>query len=120
LQKVLEGTNLKLSSVATKIQGASAQAILHARLEGQSDPAVLADLAQGSLRHKRDQLERALKGTLSAHQRFMLSDLLVLNLKLKAIWLLCPLLSKQRACWILFLESTAWLPRPLWLRVVWI
>lgn len=77
LQKVLEGTNLKLSSVATKMQGASAQAILHALLEGQSDPKVLADLAQGALRHKRDQLERALKGALSPHQRFMLSDLLV-------------------------------------------
>jgi transposase len=77
LQKVLEGTHLKLSSVATNRQGVSAQAILRALLEGQSDPALLADLAQGSLRHKRDQLERALKGKLSAHQRFMLSELLV-------------------------------------------
>jgi transposase len=77
LQKVLEGTNLKLSSVATKMQGASAQAILHALLEGQTDPKVLAELAQGKLRNKRDQLERALKGQITAHQRFMLSDLLV-------------------------------------------
>jgi transposase len=77
LQKILEGTNLKLSSVATKMQGASAQAILHALLEGQTDPKVLADLAQGRLRQKREQLERALKGTLSAHQRFMLTDLLL-------------------------------------------
>jgi transposase len=77
LQKILEGTNLKLSSVATNMQGASAQAMLHALLEGVTDPKVLADLAQGSLRHKREQLERALKGTLTPHQRFMLSDLLV-------------------------------------------
>lgn len=77
LQKVLEGTNVKLSSVATKMQGASAQAILHALLDGQTDPKVLADLAQGRLRHKREQLERALQGTLTPHQRFMLSDLLV-------------------------------------------
>ena len=77
LQKVLEGTNLKLSSVATNLRGASAQAMLHALLDGVTDPKVLADLAQGGLRHKREQLERALKGTLTPHQRFMLSDLLV-------------------------------------------
>jgi transposase len=77
LQKVLEGTNLKLSSVATDLQGVSAQAMLHALLEGQTDPQVLADLAQGTLRNKRDQLERALKGKLTPHQHFMLSDLLV-------------------------------------------
>jgi transposase len=77
VQKVLEGTNLKLSSVATKMQGASAQAILRALLDGQTDPKVLADLAQGRLRQKRAQLERALTGTLTPHQRFMLSDLLM-------------------------------------------
>ncbi len=77
LQKVLEGTNLKLSSVTTKMQGASAQAILHALLEGQTDPKALADLAQGRLRQKRELLERALKGTLTPHQRFMLTDLLI-------------------------------------------
>jgi transposase len=77
VQKVLEGTNLKLSSVATKMQGASAQAILRALLDGQTDPKVLADLAQGRLRQQRAQLERALNGTLTPHQRFMLSDLLM-------------------------------------------
>lgn len=77
LQKVLEGTNLKLSSVATDIQGASSQAILWAMLEGESDAKVLAELAQGRLRNKRTELERALKGKLTAHHRFMLSDLLV-------------------------------------------
>ena len=77
LQKVLEGTNLKLGSVASNIQGASAQAMLRALLEGQTDPKVLADLAQGKLRTKRDQLERALQGKLTPHQHFMLTDLLV-------------------------------------------
>ena len=77
LQKALEGTNLKLASVATNIQGVSAQAILRAMLEGQTDPQALAELAKGRLRHKRDALERALQGKLTPHQRFMLSDLLV-------------------------------------------
>jgi transposase len=77
LQKVLEGTNLKLGNVASNIQGVSAQAILRALLDGQTDPKLLAELARGRLRTKRDQLERALQGQLSPHQRFMLSDLLV-------------------------------------------
>ena len=77
LQKVLEGTNLKLASVATNIQGVSAQAILRALLEGQTDPKVLAALAVGRLRQKREQLERALHGTLSPHQHFMLTDVLL-------------------------------------------
>jgi transposase len=77
LQKVLQGTNFKVGNVATNIQGATAQAIIRALLDGQTDPSVLADLAQGSLRKKRDQLERALRGKLTAHQHFMLSDLLL-------------------------------------------
>jgi transposase len=77
LQKVLEDTNLKLASVATDIQGVSSQAILRALLEGQEDPKVLAELARGRLRNKRDELERALKGKLREHHRFLLGDLLV-------------------------------------------
>jgi transposase len=77
LQKVLEGTNLKLASVATDLQGVSAQAMLRAMLEGQTDVKVLAELAKGRLRNKRTELERALKGKITAHQRFMLTDLLL-------------------------------------------
>lgn len=77
LHKVLEGTNIKLMSVASDIQGVSAQAILRALLAGQEDPKVLADLAKGKLRRKRDELEQALVGNLTAHHRFLLADLLV-------------------------------------------
>jgi len=76
LQKVLETTNIKLSSVASDIQGVSAQAILRALLAGQADPKVLADLAQKKLREKRSELERALVGQISPHQRFLMSNLL--------------------------------------------
>jgi transposase len=50
LQKVLEDTNLKLASVASDLQGVTAQAILHARLSGEEDPHTLAKLARGRLR----------------------------------------------------------------------
>jgi transposase len=76
LQKVLEDTNLKLSAVATDIQGKSAQAILAAVLDGEEDPVVLADLARSRLRSKRADLERALAGRVREHHRFLLGQLL--------------------------------------------
>lgn len=77
LQKVLEDTNIKLSSVATDIQGVSAQAILRALLSGQQDIKTLTGLAKGRLRNKQVDLERALKGKLSEHHRWLLAELLV-------------------------------------------
>jgi transposase len=74
LQKTLEDTNLKLSSVITDISGVSARAILSQLLAGESDPAVLAELARGRLRNKRAELEAALRGQLKAHHRFMLTE----------------------------------------------
>jgi len=78
LQKTLEDTNLKLGDVASEIMGKSARAMLEALLAGQTDPAVLADLARGRLKAKREQLEEALVGTLKPHHRFMLSEHLAL------------------------------------------
>jgi transposase len=76
IQKVLEDANIKLSSIATDMQGVSAQSILSALLAGETDPAVLAELARGRMRSKRSELERALAGQLREHHRFMLSELL--------------------------------------------
>jgi transposase len=74
LQKVLEDANLKLSSVASDLQGVTAQAILHALLAGEEDPHTLAKLARGTLRKKRAELELALKGKLREHHRFLLTQ----------------------------------------------
>ena len=76
LQKVLEGTNIKLSSVVTDIQGVSAKAMLRALLNGEEDPKVLAELARRGLRNKRAELERALVGRVTAQHRFLLGELL--------------------------------------------
>jgi transposase len=76
LEKLLEDTNLKLAAVATDLQGVSAQAILRAIAQGESDPKTLAGMTHGSLRNKRNELERALVGTVSDHHRFMLQQLL--------------------------------------------
>ena len=76
VQKVLESTNLKLTAVVSNVAGVSGRAILAALLAGEDDVTVLADLAKGKLRKKRDQLERALSGRLQPHHRFLLTELL--------------------------------------------
>ncbi len=78
LQKTLEDTNLKLGDVVTDILGKSARKILEALLAGQTDPTLLADLAQGRLKAKRAQLEEALVGVLKPHHRFLLTEHLTL------------------------------------------
>ncbi len=76
LHKILEDTNLKVTSVATDITGKSARAMLEALLEGETDPKALAELARGRMRGKRAQLEQALVGVLKPHHRFMIAELL--------------------------------------------
>jgi transposase len=76
LQKVLEDTNIKLSAVATDLTGKSARAMLEALVAGQTDPKLLAKLALGRMREKRELLEQALVGRLTAHHRFLIGDLL--------------------------------------------
>lgn len=76
LQKVLEGANIKLASVATDILGVSGRAMLQAMISGESDPEVLADMAKRRLRAKLPQLRQALLGKVTAHHRFLLRTLL--------------------------------------------
>jgi len=45
IQQVLEGANIKLSSVATDITGVSGRAMPHAMADGQEEPQALANLA---------------------------------------------------------------------------
>lgn len=52
IQKVLEDANLKLGSVLSDVLGKSGRAMLDAIVAGQTDPALLASLAQGTARNK--------------------------------------------------------------------
>lgn len=74
VQKVLEGANIKLSSVATDILGVSGRAILEAIVGGAKEPEVLADMAKGRLRNKRPALQEALRGLVGPHQQMMLQS----------------------------------------------
>lgn len=74
LQKTLEGANIKLAAVVSDVTGVSARAMLAELVAGTEDAASMADLAVGQLRGKLADLERALTGRMSAHQRFMLGQ----------------------------------------------
>lgn len=74
VQKLLEGANIKLSSVATDIMGVSARAMLAEIAAGQTDTALMADLARGRLRNKIPELEKALTGFVQPHHRFLLAQ----------------------------------------------
>jgi len=76
IQKVLEDTNIKLTSVLTDITGVSGRAILKALLNGETNPEQLAELAKGRLRAKRSELEESLVGIIKPHHRFLLSEML--------------------------------------------
>jgi transposase len=72
IQKVLEGANIKLSSVVSDINGASSRSILEAIINGEENPETLAELSQGKLKNKMDELKRALKGLINHLQRMLL------------------------------------------------
>jgi transposase len=72
LAKTLEMANIKLGTVATDIMGKSGRAMIEALIAGDSDPAALAELAQGLLKKKHDALIPALTGRVRSHHAFML------------------------------------------------
>lgn len=72
IQKVLEGANIKLSSVATDVLGVSGRAMLDAIVNGIDHPETLANMAKGRLKKKHEELVDSLQGLLSDHQRMML------------------------------------------------
>ena len=72
IQKVLEGANIKLASVANDVLGVSGRAMLQAMADGTEDPEVLASMAKGTLRKKTAALKQALTGLMGSHQRFLL------------------------------------------------
>jgi transposase len=77
LQAVLEDANIKLTSVVSDVMGVSAQAMLRGLISGRAQPAQLADLARGTLRGKRPELELALEGNFTRQHAFLIHRLLI-------------------------------------------
>ena len=74
VQKLLEGANIKLSSVVTDVMGVSARAMLAEIVAGQTDAGLMADLARGRMRSKIPELEKALTGIVQPHHCFVLAQ----------------------------------------------
>lgn len=74
LQKLRESANIKLGQVASDVLGLSGRLMLRALAEGETDATKLAELAQGKLKSKKDELRRALEGRLTQVQRWVLAE----------------------------------------------
>jgi len=75
-EKLLEDTQIKLSAMISDIFGASGRAMLEALIAGQRNPAVLAELARGSMRGKKGVLQEALTGHFRDHHGWLLRMML--------------------------------------------
>lgn len=74
VQKILEGANIKLGSVASDVLGVSGRAMLRRLVAGEQDLDAIAELAKGKLRDKKAALVRSLRGVVGVHQRFLLAE----------------------------------------------
>jgi transposase len=74
--QLCEAGNIKVSSVASDLFGVSGRRMLEALAEGKRDAGWMADYARGTLRGKKKQLELALEGSFTEHQRWMLREAL--------------------------------------------
>lgn len=74
--QMCEAGNIKVSSVASDLFGVSGRRMLEAVAEGKRDAGWMADYARGTLRGKKRQLELALEGSFTEHQRWMLREAL--------------------------------------------
>ena len=72
IEQLCQTGNIKVSSVATDLFGVSGRRMLKAIVEGKRDAGWMADYARGTLRGKRRELERALEGTFTDDQRWLL------------------------------------------------
>ena len=76
LEKLLEDASIKLSSVASNITGTSSREMLAALVDGERDPAVMADMAHSSLRRKIPDLTEALIGRFDEHHALLVGAIL--------------------------------------------
>jgi transposase len=72
LQKTLEEANIKLDSAIADILGVSGRRMVEAIIAGETNPTVLADLADRRIKASRNELIEALRGRVTDHHRFML------------------------------------------------
>lgn len=70
--KFLEDCNIKLSSVVTDTQGASATKMINDIIDGKDDVTSLLTHVHGSIKASKEDIAKALTGRITPHHRFML------------------------------------------------
>lgn len=72
IEKLIEATGIKYTSVTTRVLGVSGRAFLEALIAGERNTTTLADLARGRLRVKAEQLRLAFQGNFTEHHAILL------------------------------------------------
>lgn len=72
LQKTLEEANIKLDTAISDVMGVSGRRMVEALIAGETNPVVLAALADRRIKTPREELVEALRGRVTEHHRFML------------------------------------------------
>ena len=89
LEKLLEDALIKVTAVASRIDGLSVRDMLEALIAGERDPRVLAGLARGRMQTKHSQLVEALTGQFDDHHaelaRMLLDQIDGLNRQIEQI-----------------------------------
>jgi len=75
IQKILEDANIKLSSVISDMDGATATKIINAMTSGVEDIDELLKFRHGKIQSSKEDLAAALKGNLTTHHKFMLQTI---------------------------------------------
>jgi len=74
IQRVLQEANVKLDSVISDVLGMSGRRILRAMIDGEQNPQALAALGSPRLECSAEALVEALRGRVTNHHRFLLSQ----------------------------------------------
>lgn len=81
-QKILEASGVKLGSVVSDVFGATGKAILGRLAKNETDPIVLSNLAQRSLKKKKHEIALSLESNFTAHHAQLLRRQLDLHAQL--------------------------------------
>jgi transposase len=76
LEKVLEGANIKLSSVVSNLNGTTSTNILKALINDSLNESTIGSMLCGSLTHKKDELLKACNGILSDTQKMLITAIM--------------------------------------------
>jgi transposase len=75
MDKVLQGANIKLSSVISTTDTVTEMSIIQALANGESDTSALAELAKGTLVNKKQEIKQSLNGLVGDHQKLLLKSM---------------------------------------------